>query len=426
MRFVLLMLTVFFVSLYSSAQITLEQCIEKAKQNYPLIKKYALLEATSDVNLSDINKSWLPNIGVYAQGTIQNSVPSFPDALSDVLAQMGQELKGMGKFQYKAAIELNQTIWDGGESKARRRENDARTRRQNAALDVEMYTIAERIENLYFGCLLYAEQISQIQSTLQLLTANAEEMQKLLEGGMAMQSDVDMVQAQILSMRQQLTRAEASHSAMLEMLGIFTGESTDSKDLVKPSAEMPTTYENNRPELNLFERRIHENTIMKESVRTSLLPKAALFGSAYYGYPGLDYFESMRNRDMNFNVIGGIKLTWSVTPFYTKKNRYSRLDISSADIENDRETFLFNSRLQSSSQLKEIESLRKVIADDEKIAELRSNVRKAAESQLRNGIIDATNLLTKITDENNALLAKKYNEILLLQNIYKLKYILNQ
>jgi len=53
-----------------------------------------------------------------------------------------------------------------------------------------MYSIAERIENLYFGCLLYAEQISQIQSTLRLLTANAEEMQKMLIGGMAMQSDV--------------------------------------------------------------------------------------------------------------------------------------------------------------------------------------------------------------------------------------------
>ena len=78
---------------------TIEQCVRMAQDNYPLIKKYELLEATKDIELSDINRSWLPRLDIYGQVTGQNVVPSFPDALSGVLQQMGQSMKGLGKVQ---------------------------------------------------------------------------------------------------------------------------------------------------------------------------------------------------------------------------------------------------------------------------------------------------------------------------------------
>ena len=43
------------------------------------------------------------------------------------------------------------------------------------------------------------------------------------------------------------------------------------------------------------------------------------------------------------------------------------------------------------------------MADDSRIVELRRSVRKVAESQLENGVIDATSLLDKITAESQAL-----------------------
>lgn len=66
------------------------------------------------------------------------------------------------------------------------------------------------------------------------------------------------------------------------------------------------------------------------------------------------------------------------------------------------------------------------MSDDARIVDLRSNVRKAAESRLRNGVIDATALLVKITDENQARLTAAYHEIQLIQSIYKLKNIINR
>ena len=88
--------------------------------------------------------------------------------------------------------------------------------------------------------------------------------------------------------------------------------------------------------------------------------------------------------------------------------------------------FLFNTNLEAQSQIDRINELKAVMKEDDRIVELRTNVRKASESQLENGVIDATALLTKLTDEKTARLTASYHEIQLMQSIYQLKHILNK
>ena len=156
------------------------------------------------------------------------------------------------------------------------------------------------------------------------------------------------------------------------------------------------------------------------------MPKISFFAQAYYGYPGFDYFKSMMNHGLSFNILAGVRAAWNIDSFYTKKNKLNKIDLDMSSVEIDREIFLFNSRLQTEKDLEAIESLKKIMADDTEIIELRQNVRKAAESQLRNGIINASALLSKITDENMARLTAKLHEIQYIQEIYNLKNTLNQ
>ena len=112
--------------------------------------------------------------------------------------------------------------------------------------------------------------------------------------------------------------------------------------------------------------------------------------------------------------------------FYTKKNNTEKLNIAQKQIDVQRNVFLFNTQLQTTQYDGEIIRLNKAIKDDDRIVELRTRVRKAAESQLENGVIDATDLLRKITDETTAILNRSTHEIELLQATYKLKNTLNQ
>lgn len=408
------------------ADVTIDECLSKAEEHYPIVRKYGLLERTSEINLSDINKGWLPRISVYGQATMQNDVPGFPESLTGIMAQMGGELKGLSKFQYKVGVDVNQTIWDGGASKARREQARAQQEAGTASLDVERYAVRQRVQNLYFAILLTESQIQQSETALSLIQQNLEKMQAMLKNGTAMQSDVDMFEAKVLETEQTIALARNALNGYRKMLSLFTGEDMANERLTMPSAELPADESCNRPELRLFEKRlINADTSLKLS-ETSLMPKIGFFAQSYYGYPGFNYFNSMLNRDLSFNIIGGVKISWNVDSFYTKKNNRSRSLIEKESVEADKEIFEFNNNLEKASKIDAIKGYAEQMKDDNRIVELRGRVRASAESQLRNGVIDATTLMTKITDENIARLNSTFHKIQYLQEIYNLKYTLNR
>ena len=423
---IILLFCLIIAPLCVTAQITIEQCVEKAMENYPEIRKYDLVSMTREIDLSDIDKGWLPRISAYGQATVQNAVPSFPESLSGVLQQMGQSMKGLDKLQYKVGVDISQTIWDGGMSRARRDVSRLTSETQRKNIDVELYAVRQRVENLYFAILLTEEQIAQTGNALALVKGNLEKLRSMLRNGTAMQCDVDMVSAQALTMEQDITRARSAVRGYRQVLEIFIGESLSDRALVMPDALMPSDMRPERPELSLFENRIAAAQASRRLSDVSFMPKVGFFAQTWYGYPGFDYFKSMMNRNLSFNIMAGVKVTWNIDAFYTKKNTARRTAVDTGNVMAEKETFLFNTGMQSVSQQEKISGLRSVMADDAKIIELRTNVRKAAESQLENGVIDATALLTKITDETQAKLTARFHEIQLIQEIYNLKYILNR
>lgn len=425
-RYLLAILLTLSVSLGLAAQVTIEQCVNLAQENYPLIKKYNLLNSLNEINLSDINKSWLPQINVYAQGNVQNATPSFPDRLSGMLKQMGTDISGLNEWQYKIGADLNQTIWDGGSSKARREIERTQHAENQAALDVQLYAVKERVENLFFGILLIDEQTKQIKASIDLLQDNLQKLRSMLKNGIAMQCDADMVEAQYLATSQQLIQARSMAESYRRLLEIYIGESLAGRELIMPDAVIPGDLVPNRPEQKLFNAQLLANDALRNNITSSIMPQIGLFAQAYYGYPGYDYFENMMNRNPSFNILAGVKISWNIGAFYTKKNSNQKLKLAAGEISADRETFLFNTSLETQSQVDNINELKAVIKEDDRIVELRANVRRAAESQLDNGTIDATALLTKITDEKQARLNAAYHEIQLLQSIYKLKHTVNK
>ena len=415
-----------FAGIRLSAQVTLEECVTLAQDNYPLIRKYDLLKQTKEVNLSDINKSWLPQINVYGQGTVQNETPSFSESLAGIISQTGTNISGLNEWQYKVGADISQNIWDGGTSKMKRKIEHAEDAERQAAMDVQLYAIRERVEDLYFGILLMDEQIEQTRNMQALLQSNLDKLRSMQKNGTAMQSDVDMVEAQYLSTNQQLIQAESASRSYRKVLELFTGKSLAGQELLKPDASIPQDLKPDRPELRQFEAQLLANEAKNASITASTMPKIGLFAQAYYGYPGFDYFESMMNRDPSFNILAGVKVSWNIGAFYYKKNDKRKLRLASDNIIVERDIFLFNTNLKTRSQLDRIDELKAVMKENDRIVQLRENVRKAAESQLDNGIIDATALLTKLTDEKQARLNASYHEIQLLQNIYQLKYTLNK
>ena len=412
--------------LSAGAQVTLDECRRLAREHYPEIRQYDLVRRTEEYTLSNARRAWLPQLSFAAQATWQTEVPSFPNALAGMLAQQGIDMPGMNKDQYKAALELNQTLWDGGKSEADKRIARAEAAEQARSTDVDLYALQGRVDNLFFGILLLDERIAQTRLTLDLLRSNLEKVRALQRNGVAMQSDADAVEAELLTVNQQLTQVTASRDSYRRMLEIFTGRPLDGERLERPDASEPRSMESSRPELALFDATADKLTAQERLVKAATRPRFGLFAQGYYGYPGMDYFQSMMSPDWSWNAMAGVKMSWNFGAYYTRKNSLAKLRTAKEQVEVQREIFLFNTRLQTAEESGDIARLRKALADDDRIVALRRSVREAAESKLRNGVIDTDDLLRKITDEAEAATARSAREIELLKTIYELKHTINR
>ena len=412
--------------LSAGAQVTLDECRRLAREHYPEIRQYDLVRRTEEYTLSNARRAWLPQLSFAAQATWQTEVPSFPNALAGMLAQQGIDMPGMNKDQYKAALELNQTLWDGGKSEADKRIARAEAAEQARSADVDLYALQGRVDNLFFGILLLDERIAQTQLTLDLLRSNLEKVRALQRNGVAMQSDADAVEAELLTVNQQLTQVAASRDSYRRMLEIFTGRPLGGEQLERPDASEPRSMESSRPELALFDATADKLTAQERLVKAATRPHFGLFAQGYYGYPGMDYFQSMMSPDWSWNAMAGVKMSWNFGAYYTRKNSLAKLRTAKEQVEMQREIFLFNTRLQTAEESGDIARLRKALADDDRIVALRRSVREAAESKLRNGVIDTDDLLRKITDEAAAATARSAREIELQKTIYELKHTINR
>lgn len=277
----------------AGAQLTLDSCRLLARNHYPEIRRYDLVRQTEEYTLSNARREWLPQLSLSAQATWQTAVPAFPDALTGMLTQYGVGMPGMNKDQYKVQLEVTQTIWDGGKSAADKRIAEAEAAEQRQATDVDLYALEGRVDDLYFGILLLDERVAQTKLTLGLLRSNLDKVRSLQRNGAAMQSDADAVEAELLTVEQQLAQVEASRESYRRMLELFIGEELAGRALVRPDVAEPASFEAARPELALFDAQAEKLAAQRRLVKSATRPRFGLFAQGYYGYPGMDYFESM-------------------------------------------------------------------------------------------------------------------------------------
>lgn len=403
--------------------LTLDECQQLAESNYPLIRQYDLIRQTTDYNLDNIAKGWLPRVSALAQATLQSGVPALPDVLDKMMAMQGYEVKGMRKDQYRIGVDVSQTIYDGGLIDGQKRVARLEGEVQSAKVTADLYDIRRRVNELYFGILLTDEKIRLNAELQTLLQSNLDKMQSMKAHGVAMQSDVDNVMAEQVKAAQQATELQASRKSLTDMLAVFTGR--EISGVAVPPEIAPGSGAANRPEMRVFDRQLELFDAQERLLKSKLMPRVSAFAQGYYGYPGYNMYDAMFNRKWTLNAMIGVKVTWIIDGLYTNKNDRARLAVQRDVVNSNRETFLFNNRLLEVQQSEGIDKYRRLIADDRKIVELRGDVRRAAESKLAHGVIDTNNLLREITAENSARIDLSTHTIMMLKESYDLKFTTN-
>ena len=196
----------------------MEQCKAWARDNYPVIKQYDLVEQSRRFTVANAAKAWLPQVSVSGTASYQSDVTTIPITLP------GVDIPTLSKDQYDVNITVSQQVYDGGAVASAKRLAEAQGDVGREQVSVAMYDVNRRVDELFFGILVLDEQLKQVgvlQSDLSLSLASVEAMVK---GGTANQTDVDAVKVEQVKARQRETSLLTQRNTYLKMLSTFIGK----------------------------------------------------------------------------------------------------------------------------------------------------------------------------------------------------------
>jgi outer membrane protein TolC len=397
----LLLLHAYTAQAQQNETLTIEACYTWAEQNYPLVKQRDLITKSKEYSIGNAMKGYLPQWSINGQATYQSAVTQLPIALP------GAEVPQLSKDQYKLYAEVNQTIYDGGAIRNQKHAHEMNAKVEEQKLAVELYTLKERINHLYFGILTTDEQLRQNEILQNDLKLGIQKTQASINNGTAFKSSADALKAELLKANQRTTELEATRLAYLEMLGLFINQTLNDNTVLTRPQQLTISNEITRPELSLYDYQNKSIDVQYQQLQVKNNPKLNLFVQGGYGRPALN----MLSNDFEAYYIGGVRLSWSLGGLYTLKKEKAILENSRRTIGLQRETFLFNTNLTSRQQHADITRLQELMISDDEIITLRTSVKKAAAAQLENGVITSNDYLREVNAEDQARQTRILHEI---------------
>lgn len=391
--------------------LTLEECTQLARENYPVIRQYDLVAAAKDYDLDNAGKGWLPKISVQAGGYGFTNVLNSESRIS----QMGVSMQN---YLVSGNVTLQQMVYDGGQIAAGKKAIAAKSEVEARQTDVTLYNVKTRTQELYFGVLLTREQLKQNELLQQDLQVSIKTVEEMMHGGIANPTDRDALQVELLKARQQHDAYEATCAAYLKMLGTFIGkELNPATVLEKPTLTTASGDDASlRPEMTLFSSQDNLLEAQRKKLDAALRPTV--------GFLGMGFLHTKVSDVINPGLLlGGLSISWNIGALYTRKNDLKKLAVQRQQNDVQRQTFLFQNRLQKEETDGHITALRKQLASDDEIVRLRESIRSKADRKVAAGTESVNELVRDINAVNQARGQRAIHEIQLLEAVYKLQNI---
>ena len=393
--------------------LSIKEVYQLARKNYPLIKQRDLIAKTKDYSVSNAAKGYLPVFSVNGQSTYQSTVTTFPFQVP------GIKIPQFNKDQYKVYAEADQVIYDGGMVKNQKQTSEVNEVFQQQNLEVQLYALYDRVNQLFFGGLLMDEQIKQNDLLQQDIQNGIDKAKAQVANGVAFRSSVDELSAQLLQAQQTKVELASTKKAYMDMLGLFINAKTDENTVLEKPDTPELTNNINRPELLAFDAQKKIFDLQGELLKDQLKPKISFFVQGGYGRPGLNFLSN----DFSFYYTGGLRFNWNFGILYTLKNQQHLLDINKNTQDIQKETFLFNTKISQLQQNENVQKYDSLLDKDDVIIELRTSVKKAVYAQLENGVLSAHDYITQVNAEDQARQTKILHEVQLLQAQYNYQNI---
>lgn len=406
------LLMVMVLSTVAQNTITLQQCYTKARENYPLISQMKLLDITAEYTLDNISKGYLPQISFVGQATYQSDVTTIPIKIP------GMSIPALPKEQYKAYVEIQQGITSNYTIAKQKEVIEANSEVEKQKLEVELYKLHEKIQDLYFGILLINSQLDLISLSKKDIQTGIEKVNAAIINGIAFKSSADILQAELILIEQREVELSYKRHGLISVLNYFTKLDITNNSIFEIPSDPEFIKKFTRPELSLFDKQIHMFDVQSKVITSQTIPKLGLFFQTGYGNPALNMFST----SFDYYYIGGVRLTWSLSSLYTYSKDQNLLKIQKDMVGVQKNVFEFNTTLAATQKNADVQMYEKFIESDNEIIALREKVVENAKAQLEHGAITTNDYINYVNARDKAAQNLAIHKIQYLQEMYKILY----
>jgi outer membrane protein TolC len=231
------------------------------------------------------------------------------------------------------------------------------------------------------------------------IQAGIDKVKPQVENGVALRSNLQVLQAQLLQAQQRAIEIKATRKGLTDALSVFLNQPLPENTQLEMPADLTTTDTAiQRPELQLYKSQALLIAGQQRLIQARLSPKASAFFQGGYGRPALNLLSN----EFKPFYITGLRLNWSLGGLYNSRREKKLIEINQQTVDLQKNVFLLNTQAGLQQQKADIEKYAALVATDSEIIQLRRQVTEAAKAQLENAVITANDFLTQINAEDAA------------------------
>ncbi len=398
-----------FISLFVPLQfvlaqeaVTLDQCQKWARENHPALKQLEIYQQMLNLKNENNSTSYLPQVTLNGQATYQSDVTKIGISLPNI------KIPTVDKDQYKVYLDLKQTIWDGGLTKAKEKLNQAETAGNQKQTEVELYQAKERVNQFFFTTFLIQENQKILDKKAETLAERKKILESAVKNGVVLSSELDQILAELLKTKQQLLELNTNLETVRYALAIVTGKTADQfQKLVMNDEILATDKPLMRPELDLFAKQAELLDANSALLKKQRNPKLFGFGQAGYGRPGLN----MMSTEFDTYYTIGVGFSWNVFDWKTTSRQQQVLKLQQEVIQTKQKSFEQNIDIATDQQQKQIKQITELLKTDQELIEVRERITKTSASKLENGTITSADYVQDLNAETTARLSMETHKI---------------
>jgi len=390
--YLLLLLIVISTTNSGIAQfISLDSCVYWANQAQKFADQESRIRQSQEMAMANDTKLNLPNLVLDGTATYQNEnitiqIPPVP----------GLESPNVPLNFNRLLVNFNQTVYNGRIAAHKKLIDSLSYDSKAYQIAIDKIKLKSKITGLYSSIVLVREQTEIINHQMKTVDAKAKQLQGAIDAGVAYESDLLNLKAELLKLKQSAIDLEYLERSLRQQLSTLTLHQFNSASkFALPEVEISDVGVEARPELRLIDSQQNLLIAQSDISAASRMPYIGVFGNVGIGYPGYDIFNS----SVSPMVLVGLKLNWKILDWHKSKNdrQLIRWNQDILSYQYDRAKLQLETELVKQRQ--EINKYEELITRDKEILSLRQEVTQQTSARLSGGTATSTDFLIQLNNE---------------------------